>query len=48
VSIVDYFLLMPADLFEGPPSVWLQHARTGGEAIQTQPLVSTTSECFTR
>ncbi len=32
VSIVDYFLLMPADLFEGPPSVWLRHARTGGEA----------------
>ena len=30
VSIVDYFLLLPADRFEGPPSVWLRHARTGG------------------
>jgi hypothetical protein len=30
MSIVDYFLLMPADLFEGPPSVWLRHAQTGG------------------
>ncbi len=27
-SIVDYFLLLPADQFEGPPSVWLRHART--------------------
>jgi hypothetical protein len=32
VSIVDYFLLLPADRFEGPPSVWLRHARTGGHA----------------
>jgi len=32
MSIVDYFLLLPADRFEGPPSVWLRHARTGGEA----------------
>jgi hypothetical protein len=32
VSIVDYFLLLPADQFEGPPSVWLRHARTGGHA----------------
>jgi hypothetical protein len=30
MSIVDYFLLLPADLFEGPPSVWLRHAQTGG------------------
>jgi hypothetical protein len=30
VSIVDYFLLLPADRFEGPPSVWLRHAQTGG------------------
>ena len=29
-SIVDYFLLLPADDFEGPPSVWLRHARSGG------------------
>ena len=32
VSIVDYFLLLPADRFEGPPSVWLRHTRTGGHA----------------
>jgi len=32
MSIVDYFLLLPADLFEGPPSVWLRHAQTGGHA----------------
>ena len=32
-SIVDYFLLMPENEFEGPPSVWLQHARTGGGAF---------------
>jgi hypothetical protein len=32
MSIVDYFLLLPADQFEGPPSVWLRHARTGGHA----------------
>jgi hypothetical protein len=31
-SIVDYFLLMPENQFEGPPSVWLRHAQTGGEA----------------
>jgi hypothetical protein len=30
MSIVDYFLLLPPDLFEGPPSVWLRHAQTGG------------------
>jgi hypothetical protein len=30
VSIVDYFLLLPENQFEGPPSVWLNHARTGG------------------
>jgi hypothetical protein len=30
MSIVDYFLLLPGDLFEGPPSVWLRHAQTGG------------------
>ncbi|HEX8078061.1 MAG TPA: hypothetical protein VF511_09625 [Chthoniobacterales bacterium] len=30
VSIVDYFLLLPAEQFEGPPSVWLRHARSGG------------------
>jgi hypothetical protein len=32
MSIVDYFLLLPADRFEGPPSVWLRHTRTGGHA----------------
>ena len=32
MSIVDYFLLLPADQFEGPPSGWLRHARTGGHA----------------
>ena len=30
MSIIDYFLLLPTDQFEGPPSVWLRHARTGG------------------
>jgi hypothetical protein len=30
MSIVDYFLLLPPDLFEGPPPVWLRHAQTGG------------------
>jgi hypothetical protein len=32
MSIVDYFLLLPAAQFEGPPSVWLRHAETGGHA----------------
>ena len=32
MSIVDYFLLLPANQFEGPPSGWLRHARTGGHA----------------
>ena len=32
MSIVDYFLLLPADLFEGPPSAWLRHTQTGGHA----------------
>ncbi len=32
MSIVDYFLLLPTDRFEGPPSVWLRHTRTGGHA----------------
>jgi hypothetical protein len=30
MSIVDYFLLLPEDQFEGRPSTWLNHARTGG------------------
>jgi hypothetical protein len=32
MSIVDYFLRLPANQFEGPPSVWLRHAQTGGNA----------------
>ena len=32
MSIVDYFLLLPANQFEGPPSIWLRHAQTGGHA----------------
>jgi len=40
VSIVDYFLLLPENQFEGPPSVWLRHARTDGQAYlcEARPL----------
>jgi hypothetical protein len=27
VSIIDYFLLLPAENFEGPPSIWLRQMR---------------------
>jgi hypothetical protein len=27
-SIVDYFVLLPADYFEGPPSIWLRSMQT--------------------
>jgi hypothetical protein len=30
ISIVDYFLLLPPDNFEAPPSAWLQQMRMGG------------------
>jgi len=38
VSIIDYFLLLPAD-FEGPPLDWLGYMRTGGTyyLCATQP-----------
>lgn len=32
-SIVDYFLLLPPDIFEGPPAIWLRHIRDGGGLI---------------
>jgi hypothetical protein len=32
VSIVDYFLLLPAE-FEGPPLDWLRYIRTGGSRL---------------
>jgi len=31
VSIIDYFLLLPANNFEAPPSAWLRKMRTNGE-----------------
>jgi hypothetical protein len=30
VSIIDYFLLLPSENFEAPPSAWLQQMRMGG------------------
>jgi len=30
VSIIDYFLLLPPENFEAPPSAWLQQMRMGG------------------
>jgi hypothetical protein len=30
VSIIDYFLLLPRENFEAPPSAWLQQMRMGG------------------
>ena len=30
VSIIDYFLLLPPENFEAPPSAWLQRMRMGG------------------
>jgi hypothetical protein len=32
-SIVDYFLLLPKDYFEGPPSIWLRSMRESGGTI---------------
>ena len=32
-SIVDYFLLLPKDCFEGPPSIWLRSMRESGGTI---------------
>jgi hypothetical protein len=37
-SIVDYFLLLPENQFEGPPSVWLRHAQTGGHNYLCEAL----------
>ena len=33
MSIVDYFLLLPSDTFEGPPGGWLCVMRANGEVI---------------
>ncbi len=32
-SIVDYFLLLPKEYFEGPPSIWLRSMRESGGTI---------------
>ena len=32
-SVVDYFLLLPKENFEGPPSIWLAHMRESENAI---------------
>ncbi len=32
-SVVDYFLLLPKDYFEGPPSIWLRSMRESGGTI---------------
>jgi hypothetical protein len=33
MSIVDYFLLLPADYFEGPPAGWFTVIRSNNEVI---------------
>jgi hypothetical protein len=35
-SIVDYFLLLPPDNFEGPPSVWLKHIQSENNVIDKE------------
>ena len=36
MSILDYFLLLPADTFEGPPYAWLYVMRANGEIIDKE------------
>jgi hypothetical protein len=36
MSILDYFLLLPPDTFEGPPSGWLDLVRANGEVIDKE------------
>src|SRR5436190_21110660 len=34
-TVVDYFLLLPAEQFEAPPAAWLRHMRDGLGTIDT-------------
>jgi hypothetical protein len=36
MSVVDYFLLLPSDTFEGPPNDWLDVMRANGEVIDKE------------
>jgi hypothetical protein len=36
VSVVDYFLLLPPETFEGPPDTWLDVMRANGEVIDKE------------
>jgi hypothetical protein len=36
MSVVDYFLLLPAETFEGPPDTWLDIMRANGEVIDKE------------
>jgi hypothetical protein len=36
MSVLDYFLLLPSDTFEGPPYSWLNVMRANGEVIDKQ------------
>jgi len=36
MSVLDFFLLLPPDTFEGPPSIWLNVMRANGEVIDKE------------
>ena len=36
MSVLDYFLLLPSDTFEGPPYTWLDVMRANGEVIDKE------------
>jgi hypothetical protein len=36
MSVVDYFLLLPSETFEGPPDTWLDVMRANGEVIDKE------------
>jgi hypothetical protein len=36
ISVLDYFLLLPSDTFEGPPYAWLNLMRANGEVIDKE------------
>jgi hypothetical protein len=36
MSVLDYFLLLPSDIFEGPPDTWLDVMRANGEVIDKE------------
>jgi hypothetical protein len=36
MSVLDYFLLLPSDTFEGPPYTWLDVMRANGEMIDKE------------